>query len=121
MLTWEDCLGLVELSEEEVAAIARHEHLTQLAALELGNYLIEHQGCNKIRRMIVEDIDAAHRLHDPMRVLTLKLALKHFVDCHRARLAAEAAGSPIANQGECAESYRVQVTDAVAPASGADR
>ena len=99
MLTWDDCLGLVELSEEEIAAIARHEHLPQLAALELGNYLVEHQGCQKIRRMIVEDVEAAHRARDPMRVLTLKLALKHFVDCHRARLAAEEAGSPIAEPG----------------------
>jgi DNA repair protein RadC len=107
MLTWEDCIGLVELTEEEIAAIALHEHLPQLAALELGNYLVEHEGCHKIKRMIVEDLEAAHRAHDPLRVLTLKVALKHFVDCHRVRLAAEAAGSPISNPGDCAEIYRV--------------
>jgi len=90
MLTWEDCLGFCELTEEEIAAIARHEHLTELAALELGNYLIEHQGCQKIKRMILDDIEAAHGARDPLRVLTLKLALKHFVDAHRDQLTAEA-------------------------------
>ena len=105
MLTWEDCLGLVDLTEEEIAVIARHEHLPQVAALELGSYLVEHQGCQKIKRMIVDDIEAAHRAHDPMRVLTLKLVLKHFVDCHRARLAAEEAGVPYSPQGNCAEIY----------------
>lgn len=106
MLTWEDCVGLAELTEEEIAVIARHEHLPQLAALELGNYLVEHQGCHKIRRMILDDIEAAHRAHDPLRVLTLKLALKRFSDCHRARLAAEEEGSPLSSIGECAEIYR---------------
>jgi hypothetical protein len=90
MLTWEDCIGLVELSEEEIAAIAQHEHLTQLAALELGNYLVEHEGCQKIRRMLLDDIESAHRARDPLRVLMLKLALKHFIDCHSGQLAAEA-------------------------------
>jgi len=113
MLTWEDCLGLVDLTEEEVAVIARHEHLPHLAALELGNYLVEHEGCHKIRRMIVDDIEAAHRVRDPLRVLTLKLALKHFVDCHRARLLAEEAGS-LSSPPECAEVLRT-------PLAAADR
>jgi hypothetical protein len=106
MLTWEDCLGLVELTEDEIAVIAHHEHLPQLAALELGNYLVEHEGCHKIRRMIMDDIEAAHRAHDPLRVLTLKLALKRFVDCHRARLSAEEAGVSFPAEGECGEMQR---------------
>jgi len=106
MLTWEDCIGLVELSEDEIAVIARHEHLSHLAALELGHYLVEHEGCHKIKRMILEDIEAAHRARDPMRVLTLKLALKHFIDCHRARLAAEEAGTPLSADAKCAEIVR---------------
>lgn len=105
MLTWEDCIGLAELTEEEIAIIARHEHLPHLAALELGQYLIDHQGCRKIKRMILDDIDAAHRARDPLRVLTLKLALKHFADCNRAKLAAEEAGSPIGEEGKCAEVF----------------
>ena len=36
MLTWEDCLALCELTEDEIAAIAEHEHVTQMAAAEFG-------------------------------------------------------------------------------------
>ena len=36
MLTFEDCVGLCGLSAEEIAAIARHEHLPEIVALELG-------------------------------------------------------------------------------------
>ena len=37
MLTFEDCLSLSELTEEEILAIAEHEHIPELAALELGS------------------------------------------------------------------------------------
>ena len=40
MLSLEDCLALCELSEDEVLAIAHHEHVPEIAAAELGNYLI---------------------------------------------------------------------------------
>ena len=41
MLTSEDCLAFCALSEEEIDAIAEHEHLGETVALELGSYLIE--------------------------------------------------------------------------------
>jgi len=40
MLTLEDCIAFSELSEDEIDAIAEHEHITEMAALELGNYLV---------------------------------------------------------------------------------
>ena len=40
MLTLLDCLELCELTEDEVLAIAEHEHITEMAALEFGNYLV---------------------------------------------------------------------------------
>ena len=40
MLTIQDCIELSELSEEECEAIAEHEHIPLMAAVELGNYLI---------------------------------------------------------------------------------
>ena len=79
MLTFEDCLGLCELSEEDIRAIAEHEGLTELAALELGNYLVHRPGGEAcIRAMIVDDIAAA----DPRRRLALKLVLRNFVLQH---------------------------------------
>jgi hypothetical protein len=41
MLTIQDCIELSELTEEEILAIARHQHIPEMAALELGNYLIQ--------------------------------------------------------------------------------
>ena len=83
ILGFEDCLALSALSEEEIDAIAQHEHLTEMVALELGNYLI-HQpdGAVVIKRMILDDIDAAEANGDAKRVLLLKATLKHFVDTH---------------------------------------
>jgi len=83
MLTFEDCLGLCELTEEEIDAIAEHEHLPEMAALELGNYLIHRDdGVRVVKRMILDDIAEAQRHGDMKRALTLKLTLKHFVDTH---------------------------------------
>lgn len=40
MLSLEDCIALCDLTEEEVLAIAEHEHIPEMAATELGNYLL---------------------------------------------------------------------------------
>ena len=40
MLSYEDCVELSDLTEEEIVAIAEHEHLPEMAALELGSYLV---------------------------------------------------------------------------------
>jgi len=85
MLTLQDCLELCELTEDEVLAIAEHEHLTEMAALELGNYLVHTpEGERRIKAMIVEDIDAARARGDVRHVTLLKLVLKHFVEAHAA-------------------------------------
>jgi hypothetical protein len=86
MLTLQDCIGLSELTEEEILAIAEHEHIPEMAALELGNYLIQTpSGERRIKRMIVDDLDAARRAGDSTRVLALKLCLRHYLE-HHARL-----------------------------------
>ena len=60
MLTFEDCLALCDLSVDEIAAIAEHEHLPEMAALGYGEYLIHGpDGEQHIKRMIVEDIERA--------------------------------------------------------------
>ena len=85
MLTLQDCLGLCELTEDEVLAIAEHENLTEIAALELGNYLVHTpEGERRIKAMIVEDIDAARARDDVRHAALLKLVLKHFVEAHAA-------------------------------------
>lgn len=84
MLTYEDCVALAELTEEEVAAIAAHEHVPEIIAAELGNYLVhDPHGVPRIRQIIVDDIAQARERGDVAGVARLKLVLKHFVATHR--------------------------------------
>jgi hypothetical protein len=83
MLTIQDCIELSELTEEEILAIAEHEHIPEMLALELGNYLIHSpSGEQRIKAMIVDDIEAARCASDHKRVLALKMCLKHYVEHH---------------------------------------
>ena len=83
MLTLQDCIELSELTEEEILAIAEHEHIPEMLALELGNYLIHSpSGEQRIKAMIVDDIEAARCSGDHKRVLALKMCLKHYVEHH---------------------------------------
>ena len=45
MITLEDCIGLCGLTEEEVLAIAEHEHLPEIAATALAEYLLSLRVC----------------------------------------------------------------------------
>ena len=83
MLTFEDCLALCDLTEEEIAAIAEHEHVPQLIALELAEYLIHTEsGERRIRRMILDDIDHARHSGNQAHLERLTLVLKHFIATH---------------------------------------
>jgi len=85
MLTYEDCLEMAELTEEEVEAIAEHEHLPEMVALELGNYLSHREdGIPVLKRIILDDIAEAERHGHREQALKLKLVLKHFVETHPA-------------------------------------
>jgi hypothetical protein len=83
MLCLEDCLALCELTEEEVLAIAHHEHLPEIAAAELGDYLVHTpDGEMRIKAIIRDDIAEARARRDRMRELGLKLLLRNFVLRH---------------------------------------
>jgi hypothetical protein len=62
MITLEDCIAFCGLTEEEVLAIAEHEHLPEIAATALAQYLLAREhGSERIRDMIVDDIRRAQR------------------------------------------------------------
>lgn len=83
MLCLEDCIALSSLTEEEVAAIAEHEHLPMIVAAELGNYLVQTpDGSHCIKEMIRDDIRAAHESGNFVHELTLKLVLRHYLSGH---------------------------------------
>ncbi len=83
MLTYQDCLGLCDCSADEIRAIAEHEHVPEMIALELAEYLVQNpDGVPMIRRMILDDITAAREAGDHDRVHKLQLVLKHFIATH---------------------------------------
>jgi hypothetical protein len=83
MITLEDCIGLCGLTEEEVLALAEHEHLPEIAATALAQYLMSQgHGGDKVRDMIIDDIRQAERAGDKQHVLTLLHVLHHFLVTH---------------------------------------
>lgn len=85
MLTLEDCLALCDLTEEEIEALREHEHIPEIVAVELGQYLVTlPNGERYLRRAIVEDIRDAERRGDEAHVRELKRVLHHFVRSHPA-------------------------------------
>lgn len=80
MISLVDCIAMCGLSEEEVLAIAEHEHIPAVAAAALGQYLLKQEhGPDKIRVMIVDDIRAAVARRDRARTRELLMALRHFM------------------------------------------
>jgi hypothetical protein len=83
MLSLEDCIALSDLSEAEILEIAHHERLPEIAAVELGNYLMRTPaGEMRIKSIIRDDIAEAGARGDRGRELALKLLLREFVLRH---------------------------------------
>ena len=83
MISLEDCIALCGLTEQEVLAIAEHEHMPEIAAAALAQYLLENpHGPERIRNMIVEDVHAAQARGDKQHVQTLLHVLHHYLKDH---------------------------------------
>ena len=83
MISLKDCIGMCGLDENEVAAIAEHEHIPEIAAAALASYLLNQpHGGEAIRTMIIDDIrkalDEGHIKH----AAELFMALRHFLEQH---------------------------------------
>jgi hypothetical protein len=83
MITIEDIVAFSGLDRDEVLAIAEHEHMPEVAACALAEYLMQQeQGPKRIREMIVDDIRFAQERGDDEHVRTLLHVLHHFVRAH---------------------------------------
>jgi hypothetical protein len=83
MISKEDCIAFSGLSEGEVEALSEHEHIPEIAAAALADYLL-HQphGSEKIRAMIVDDIHKALDVGRIKHAGELFMALRHFLSEH---------------------------------------
>lgn len=83
MLSLDDIIGMCECTEEEIEAIAMHEHVPDAVASELAEYLIHApNGVPKIRKIIIDDIEMARLNGNREQEEKLQLVLKHFVATH---------------------------------------
>jgi hypothetical protein len=83
MISFEDCIALCGLNAEEVAAIAEHEHIPEMAATNLARYLLDHaRGPEEIRGMIIDDIRTAVIEKQTRHAAELLSALRHFLQSH---------------------------------------
>ena len=82
-LTFEDCLGLCDLTEQEVLAIAEHEHIPAMAAVQLADYLAHTpEGEQRIKAMIRDDIAGAVGGGDRLKALALKSIIRDYILKH---------------------------------------
>lgn len=80
MITLEDCIAFCSLSEEEILAIAEHEHVPEIAAVALAEYLLHQEhGPEKIADMIRDDVWCALERKDFNHARVLFSALRHFL------------------------------------------
>jgi len=85
MLTIDDCIALSDLTEDEIDAIAEHEHLPEMVAVELGCCLVHTtEGTRRIARIIRDDIDRARSHGQSVHANRLTLVLDDFVAHHTA-------------------------------------
>lgn len=85
MITLEECLDYSELSPAEVDVIARHEHVPEVVAVEIGEKLLHSDdGVAAMKRYIVEDIEDAQRRHRSSEEKALWELLLQFTEAHPA-------------------------------------
>lgn len=83
MIALEDCIALCGLTEEEVLAVAEHERLPLILAASLGSSLLsQDRGTEKVRDMIVEDIEQAQRRGNREHASALSRVLRGFLQAH---------------------------------------
>ena len=83
MITLDDCVALCGLTNDEVSALAEHEHIPDMAAAALGQCLLTQPGgCQIIRDMIADDMRWARQRGDERHADELALTLKQFVSSH---------------------------------------
>lgn len=83
MITLNDCIAMCDLPEEVVLAIAEHDHLPEVAACALAQYMLRQaDGPARIRDIIIDDVKAAQARGDRAHVQSLLHVLHHFLKEH---------------------------------------
>lgn len=83
MISIDDILDMSDLTRDEIAALADHEHLADIAAAMLGEYLMHmHKGPQAVQKMICDDMRTALRAGDVNEAKVLFATLQEFIAEH---------------------------------------
>lgn len=83
MINANDILDMTCLTRDEISAIAEHEHISDVEAAELGEYMMHiHHGAQAVQSMICDDIREALHKDDVSHARALYKALGHFMADH---------------------------------------
>lgn len=83
MISLEDCIALCGLDADEVAAVADHEHVSDVLATEIAWDLLHNPGgAVAIRNMIIDDFRTALAAGDRHRAARLLMTLRSYVHNH---------------------------------------
>jgi hypothetical protein len=83
MLTLNDCIGFTGLTEEQLEAIAKHEHLPMILAAEMVEDEVDSRaGCHHIETMIAEEVVFETEHGHPERAERYRHGLEEFLKAH---------------------------------------
>ncbi len=83
MINENDIIDMTCLTRAEIAAIAEHEHIGDVEAAELGEYLMHgHHGPQRVQQMICDDIREALHADDVARARALYQTLHAYLAVH---------------------------------------
>ena len=83
MLSYKDCVDLCDMTQDEIAAVAEHEHIPDIIAIGLAEYLLHTpDGVPMLKRIILDDIEVAISHGNREGETHLRAVLKHFVQTH---------------------------------------
>lgn len=83
MLSLQECLDFSGLSEEEIDAIAEHEHVPEIVAAEIGATLLQtHAGVCLLRLYLAESIEHARCRGQFDKATRLEHLLRRFGEAH---------------------------------------
>ena len=86
MITIQDLIEFSELSEEEIEAIAEHDHEHLVISLAHGEEMVHcEEGICTLQKYIIDDIEQAKLKGDKKRVRELKHTYKVFIQMHQTR------------------------------------
>ena len=81
MISVNECIAICGLDRNEIAAIASHEYIPEVAASALANYLLHHEGDQaEIRQMMTEDLHAAIEDRRLQQASELFMALREYLE-----------------------------------------